>query len=130
MLAMFRNPDLQKRSLEYAISAKVRNQDAIYQLLLPMRDPETRDIAWNFIQQNWDKVQAQVTTAAGGYLVSGAGTFCSEDKEQEAVAFFAAHPVMASDRSLARAKDAVDECVQMRANQGPKLQAWMAVGQR
>jgi aminopeptidase N/puromycin-sensitive aminopeptidase len=126
MLALFRDPDLERRSLEYAVSGKVRNQDAVFQLLLPMRYPETRPIAWDFIRQNWDKVQAQLTTGVGAYLISGASSFCSEGKKQEAVEFFNAHPVPASGNALQRAKDSIDDCIQLRALQGPKLQQWIA----
>ena len=125
LLALFRNPELQRRSLEYAVSGKVRNQDAIFQLLLPMRDAETRDIAWDFMRQNWDKVQAQITTSMGAYLIGGTGAFCSEDKKQEVVDFFSTHKVAASERSLQRAKDAIDDCIELRSEQGPKLQAWV-----
>jgi aminopeptidase N len=126
LLALFRDPDLERRSLEYAVSGKVRNQDAVFQLLLPMRYPETRPIAWDFIRQNWDKVQAQLTTGVGAYLISGASSFCSEDKKQEAVDFFTAHPVPASGNALQRAKDSIDDCIQLRGLQGPKLQQWIA----
>jgi aminopeptidase N len=126
LLALFRNPDLERRSLDYALSGKVRNQDTVFQLLLPLRDAETREVAWEYIRKNWDKVQAQTTTAMGGYLVSGAGAFCSEDKKQEAVDFFNAHPVPASRQYLQRAKDAIDDCIELRSNQGPKLQQWIA----
>jgi len=126
LLALFRDPDLERRSLEYAVSGKVRNQDAVFQLLLPMRYPETRPIAWDFIRQNWDKVQAQLTTGVGAYLISGASSFCSEGKKQEAVEFFNAHPVPASGNALQRAKDSIDDCIQLRALQGPKLQQWIA----
>ncbi|MGC2637631.1 MAG: M1 family metallopeptidase [Acidobacteriaceae bacterium] len=125
LLAVFRNPDLQKRSLEFAVSGKVRNQDAIFELLIPMQQPETRDIAWDFMRNNWDKVQTQITTAMGGYLVQGASTFCSEEKKQEAVEFFTSHKVAASGQSLQRAKDAIDDCIELRTNQGPKLEQWM-----
>jgi len=125
LLSVFRDPELEKRSLEYAVSGKVRNQDAIFQLLIPMQQAETRDVAWDFIRNNWDKVQAQITTAMGGYLVSGAGAFCSEEKKQEAVNFFTAHKVAASGTSLQRATDAIDSCIQLRADQGPKLEQWM-----
>jgi hypothetical protein len=125
LLALFRNPDLERRSLDYAVSGKVRNQDAIFQLLLPMRDAETREVAWDFMRNNWDKVQAQITTSMGAYLVSGAGAFCSEEKKQEAVDFFNAHPVPASGRYLQRAKDAIDDCIQLRSDQGPKLEQWV-----
>ncbi|HEX3663398.1 MAG TPA: M1 family metallopeptidase [Acidobacteriaceae bacterium] len=124
LLALFRNPELQKRSLEFAVSGKVRNQDAIFQLLIPMQFPETRAIAWDFMRNNWDQVKAQLTTWMGGYLVGGTGTFCSEEKKQQVVDFFSTHKVAASDVSLQRAKDAIDDCVDLRSTQGPKLAQW------
>jgi aminopeptidase N/puromycin-sensitive aminopeptidase len=122
LLALFRDPALQKRSLEFA--GKVRNQDAIFQLLIPMQFPQTREIAWDFIRNNWDQVKAQLTTWMGGYLVGGSGSFCSEEKKQQVVDFFSTHKVTASDVALQRAKDAIDDCVQLRTTQGPKLQQW------
>jgi aminopeptidase N/puromycin-sensitive aminopeptidase len=126
LLSLFHNPDLEKRGLEYDVSGKVRNQDAVIQLLIAMESPETRDVAWNFIKQNWDKVQAQLTTSMGAYLVGGTGSFCSEEKKQEVVSFFSTHKVSASDVALQRAQDAIDACVTLRADQGPKLQQWIA----
>jgi aminopeptidase N/puromycin-sensitive aminopeptidase len=125
LLTRFRNPELERRSLEYAVSGKVRNQDATFQLMIPMRDPETRELAWNFIQQNWDKVQAEFTTAMGGYLISGTGSFCSAEKRGEVDQFFASHPVAASSRSLQRAKDDIDACIELRSDQEPKLAQWV-----
>jgi aminopeptidase N/puromycin-sensitive aminopeptidase len=40
------------------------------------------------------------------------------------VDFFSTHKVTASDVALQRAKDAIDDCVQLRTTQGPKLQQW------
>jgi aminopeptidase N/puromycin-sensitive aminopeptidase len=121
LLAQFRNPELQRRSLEYAVSDKVRNQDAIFQFLLPMHHPETRDIAWDFMRQNWDKVQAQITIAMGSYLIGGTGNFCSEEKRQEVVDFFATHKVAASGHALERAQNAIGDCIELRKDQEPKL---------
>jgi aminopeptidase N len=128
LLARFHDPELQRRSLEYAVSGKVRNQDATFQLMIPMRDPETRDEAWDFIRQNWGKVQAEFTTAMGGYLVGGTGSFCSAEKRGEIDQFFASHLVAASSHSLQRAKDAIDACIELRSNQEPKLAQWIAGG--
>jgi len=74
----------------------------------------------------WLIIVQVIASAMGGYLVSGAGAFCSEDKKQEAVDFFNAHPVPASRQYLQRAKDAIDDCIELRSNQGPKLQQWIA----
>ncbi|HEV2277833.1 MAG TPA: M1 family aminopeptidase [Acidobacteriaceae bacterium] len=125
LLATFRNPELEKRALEYAVSGKVRNQDAAIELMMPLMRPQTRDVAWDFIRNNWDKVQAQLTTSMGAYLVGSTGAFCSEEKKQEVVSFFATHPVAAASRSLIRAQDAIDACVELRKDQGPKLEEWI-----
>ncbi len=125
-LAYFRDPALQKRSLDYAVSGKVRNQDAVFQLAIPMRDTATRDIAWKYIQDNWDKVQAQMTTMIGGALVGSTGSFCSEDKSHEVTAFFSTHKVPAAERALTRAQNSIQSCIDLRNDQGPKLKAWLA----
>ncbi len=126
LMSAFRDPALEQRSLEYAISGKVRNQDAIFEFLGPLEQRQTRDAAWNFIEQNWDQVQKQLTTSMGGYLVGATGVFCSEQKKQEVVSFFKAHPVPASSDALQRAEDSMDECVQLRSAQGPNLEKWAA----
>jgi hypothetical protein len=62
----------------------------------------------------------------GGYLVGATGVFCSDQKKQEVVSFFTAHPVPASSDALQRAEDSIDECVQLRGAQGPNLEKWAA----
>ena len=126
LLAYFQNPELQRRSLEYAVSGKVRNQDAVFQLVIPMYMPETREIAWDYIRQNWDKVKVQLTTQLGGYLVESTGNFCSEEKRQEVTDFFTTHKVAAAERTLARAQSEIGDCIELRKDQEPKLDAWIA----
>jgi aminopeptidase N/puromycin-sensitive aminopeptidase len=126
LMSEFRDPALERRSLEYAISGKVRNQDAIFEFMAPMQQRQTREVAWDFIQQNWSQVQGQFTKWMGAYLVGATGSFCSEQKKQEVVSFFAAHPVPASNRALQRAEDSIGDCVQLRTAQEPSLQQWAA----
>ena len=97
-------PSLEKRSLDYTVSGKVRNQDSVIELLIMLQGTDTRDLAWQYIQQNWDKVHAQLTTSMGGYLVSGTGSFCRAEKRDEVVSFFTTHKVPASERALSRAQ--------------------------
>jgi aminopeptidase N/puromycin-sensitive aminopeptidase len=125
-MAIFRDPALEKRALDYAVSGQVRNQDSLFTFVIAMQDEETRDFAWQYIQQNWPKVQAQITTMMGGYLVGSAGAFCSADKKEEVASFFASHKVPASEKSLKRAQNSIDSCIDLRAEQGAKLQTWLA----
>ncbi|MBV8631636.1 MAG: ERAP1-like C-terminal domain-containing protein, partial [Silvibacterium sp.] len=126
LLAEFKDASLEKRSLDYTVSGKVRNQDSLIELVIMLAGTDTRDLAWNFIRENWDKVQAQLTTSMGGFLVSGTGAFCSAEKRDEVVNFFTTHKVPASERALTRAKDQINECIELRSLQEPNLKAWIA----
>ncbi len=126
MLADFKDQSLEHRALDYTVSGKVRNQDAAIEFLLMLRGTGTRDLAWQYIQQNWDKVQAQLTTSMGAYLISGTGYFCSADVRDQVTSFFATHKVAASERALARAKNQINDCIELRSAQEPKLKEWMA----
>ncbi len=126
LLTRFHDPQLVVRTLEYATSGAVRNQDAWILIALELNQRQSRDLTWTWIQQHWDKVQAQLTTGSGGDLVSATGSFCTEEKRNEVATFFAAHKVDAAERSLAKALDTIEDCVRLRKEQEPKLKAWLA----
>ncbi|MFP5207397.1 MAG: M1 family metallopeptidase, partial [Acidobacteriota bacterium] len=126
MLAEFTNPQLEQRALEYAVSGKVRNQDAAIELAIELRIPENRDRAWDFIKNNWDKVQAQLTTSMGQILVESSSGFCSAAKRDDVLSFYAAHKVAASSTSLQHAIERINGCIELRSAQEPNLQKWLA----
>jgi aminopeptidase N/puromycin-sensitive aminopeptidase len=128
LLAEFTNPALAQRALEYAISGKVRNQDAAIQFAIALQIPENRDLAWQFIKANWEKVQALLTTSLGATLVESTRSFCTAAARDGVRDFFAAHPVPASDVSLRHAIEQINGCIELRRLQEPNLNAWLASG--
>ncbi len=127
LLAMFENPDLEERSLEFAISGKVRNQDAAIQIAIPMyMGGARRDKAWKFMQTHWDAVHALLTPELGNVLVESTGTFCTEDAAKNVQDFFATHPVASAERMVKHSIERIDGCSELRRLQGPNLTAWMA----
>jgi aminopeptidase N len=126
LLAVFEDPALVERSLDYAASGKVRNQDAVIQFAIALQISENRDQAWKYIQNNWEKVQAQFTTAMGAELVGSTGYFCSAGGRTSVQSFFAAHKVASSDVALKHALESIDGCVELRALQEQKLKQWLA----
>ena len=124
-LARFRDPALVIRTLDYAMSAKVKNQDAVRLVRIEMSDRRTRDLAWQWVQQNWPRVQAQITTWGGGTLVESTGNFCSAERSSQVTEFFREHTVLAASHALDRARDNITDCVDLRAAQGPNLKLWL-----
>jgi aminopeptidase N len=125
-LSRFRDPVLVKRTLDYVASGQVRNQDSWTLLTALLHDRVTRDQTWAYIQQNWDRVQAQFTVYSGAEVVRATGSFCTVKQRDEAVNFFATHKVAAAERTLAKAIDSMNDCIQLRAAEEPALHRWLA----
>jgi aminopeptidase N len=126
VLARFRDPALVTRTLDYTASGEVRNQDSWTILTSLLRNRETRDQAWDYIQKNWDKIHAQLTVSSGTEVVRATGSFCTIRQRDEVASFFVSHKVDASERTLAAAIDSINDCIQLRSVQESKLHAWLA----
>jgi aminopeptidase N/puromycin-sensitive aminopeptidase len=127
LLAEFENPALVLRSLDYAASGKVRNQDAVIQFAIALQSDQNREQAWKYIQNNWEKVQAQFTTEMGARLVGATGNFCSVEGRASVEQFFSTHKVASSDKALNAAIERIDGCIEFRKLQEPNLKQWLAM---
>jgi aminopeptidase N/puromycin-sensitive aminopeptidase len=125
LLADFQDSELVKRTLEYAVSGEVRNQDSWLLIGSLLRHPETRAQAWRFVENNWDKVHAQLTASSGQRIVASTGAFCSATERDQVQSFFATHKVENAERALKEAYDASSDCIQLRESQEPKLKQWL-----
>ncbi len=126
LLAMFEDPALAKRALEYAVSDKVRNQDAAIQLSISLDMDKNRELAWNFIRTHWDEVKKEFTPEMGSLLVGATSTFCSASDRDEVSQFFAAHKVPDADQAVKHAIERIDGCIELRNLQEPQLKTWLA----
>jgi aminopeptidase N len=126
LLATFENPELAQRALEYAVSGKVRNQDAALQLAISLESEKNRDLAWKFIQDHWSEVKKEFTPEMGSILVSATSSFCSESARNDVSQFFDTHKVPDTDQALRHAIERINGCIELRDHQEPKLKAWLA----
>ena len=126
LLAEFEDPALVERSLDYASSNKVRNQDALIQFAIALQIDANRDAAWKYIKSHWDTVKTLLTPELGTTLVGSAGSFCSVEARDDVKAFFAGHKVPSADRALKHSIESIDGCIELRALQEPNLKLWIA----
>jgi aminopeptidase N/puromycin-sensitive aminopeptidase len=125
-LAEFEDPTLVERALNLAVSGKVRNQDAVFQLDIELANDKNRELAWQFIQTHWDQVQAQFTANMGAALVESTQAFCSPTDRDNVEQFFSTHKVAAADVSLRHAIERINGCIELRALQQTQLENWLA----
>ncbi|HET7712520.1 MAG TPA: ERAP1-like C-terminal domain-containing protein, partial [Thermoanaerobaculia bacterium] len=124
-LTAFRQPELALRSLEYAISADMRNQDMPGFIGSLMGNPASRAAAWQFVKDHWGDLQKKFTTWGGAGLVASTGALCDETSREDVKHFFAAHPVAAAERGLKQALERIESCVAFRELQTQNLNAWL-----
>ena len=125
-LARFQGPELVVRTLDYASSGKVRNQDAWLLFSTLLQQTKTRAIAWKYIREHWPAVSAQFTTNSGVRVVAATGSFCTVEQRDEVKSFFATHHVDAAERTLAKSVDSIDDCIRRRSVEEPQLRLWLS----
>ena len=99
LLPQFEDPALVARLLDYAVSGKVRSQDALRLVAEAMYSDANRKQAWAFVKSHWDAVKPLLTPEIGSGLVDSTGSFSVEDRD-DVMAFFADHKVPAAERAL------------------------------
>jgi len=57
--------------------------------------------------------------------VNGTHNFCDAKLRTDVTQFFATHKVAASERGLKQSLERIDYCIDLRAQQSPKLAAWL-----
>lgn len=125
-LAKFRDPALIRRALEYAISGRMRNQDAPLFIANILDEPESRDTAWEFVKAHWAPVQATFTPSSGAAVVEAAGSFCDARGREEVRDFFTRNPVSSADATLAKSLEQISTCTALRQRQRTYLADWLA----
>jgi aminopeptidase N len=126
-LAHFRDPALIRRTLEWALSPEVKNQDAGGLIVRAIvYNPATREQAWTWVEQNWNRIEAKIPDRMLGSITSSTRVFCNAEDAARAKAFLEAHPIPSAARRNAQALERIDQCIALRELQGPQLRQWIA----
>ena len=126
-LPWFTDATLSKRTLEYALSPAVRTQDTGYVLGTMMVMPWSQDIAWEFVQMNWQTIVKTLGEFQGiPSIVESAGEFCSTSRAREMRTFFEKNPVPSSQRGIQQAIERIENCAALKERQAKPLSAWLS----
>jgi cytosol alanyl aminopeptidase len=110
-IGSFRDPAIARTALSLLLSDQFdsRQLDAI---LFAAR-PETRDLVYNFVKQNWDALIAKLPNDFVGFLPFVAGDFCDAKHQADAEAFFKERvaQTIGGPRNLQQVLERISLCV-------------------
>jgi puromycin-sensitive aminopeptidase len=107
-LSSFRDPKLLQKTLEFAMGKHVRFQDAWIFIVRVWMSPEGRDLAWEYVKKNWDKLYA---IYSGGHylsrLIQTAEGFTTKERAEDVKGFFKGKDILDAKRALAQALEQI-----------------------
>ena len=125
-LTSFADPALVRRTMELALSADVRSQDAKFVVARMLTNQDTRDLAWDLVRARWADIQKKTGEFVGNtVIVSALSAFCDAGSANEIRAFFARHPVPDAERTLRQSLERVNSCARLAQAQRPRLASWL-----
>ncbi|HKV23997.1 MAG TPA: M1 family metallopeptidase [Candidatus Acidoferrum sp.] len=123
-LSQFPSAELAKRTIEFALSPDVKNQD-LYLATSTLRNVTTQAAAWELFKSNFKAILAKADATLGPGLASVAGAFCDGQLRDDAQDFFANQSLSGTERILQNAKDRVNACIEFRSLQQSNLSDYL-----
>ena len=108
-LARFQQEDLLRETLDRALTDDVRLQDTIFVVSAVAANNRGRNLAWEFLKEQWDEFDRRYGSGGFGLmrLVAITNAFTGNDKRDDVAAFFEAHPTPAAERTIRQALERI-----------------------
>jgi len=120
-LTYFPEPQLRKRTLELALSPKVRSQNTGTIVGFWQDGHPTRE-NWDFIRTNWKQLSSKIPpTFESGFLSFPASRLCTEQDVQQVQDFFREISMAGAQRQEKQALESIQNCVNFRKDQSSDL---------
>ncbi len=119
---------LLRETLERSMTDEVRSQDTILVVSDVGSNRYGRNIAWEFIQDNWEELDRRYgkTGHLAGRLVGVTESFTTLDQAQEVEEFFRVHPVPAAKMKVQQALERIRLNAKWLEVNGEGLAAWFS----
>ncbi len=129
-LTFFRRPEIIHKTLTFALSNEVRNQDAFMLLSGFGHNRVGRPIAWETVKRNWNKLVKRYASGGLGLMnriIEGAaGGFQTEAEVKDVQRFFKAHPVPGTERAMKQTLEALVATLRWIKRDRSDVEEWVA----
>ena len=108
-MARFQQEELLRETLERSLTDDVRLQDTIFVVAAVAANNRGRNLAWEFLKEQWDEFDRRY--GGGGFglmrLVAITNAFTTNEQRNDVEAFFEAHPTPAAERTIRQALERI-----------------------
>ncbi|KAF2480971.1 peptidase family M1-domain-containing protein [Neohortaea acidophila] len=127
-LGRARDPKLVKRTIDFAFSDRVKDQD-IYLPLTGLRaHREGQEALWAYVKGNWEFVVKKMPpafTMLGEVVMMSTSGFTKEEQLQDVTAFFEGRSNKGFERNLAQTKDSIRSKISWISRDADDVRAWL-----
>ena len=127
-LAYFSDPALVRRSLDWALSPKIRTQDRFGFLAGLLANDQARPVAWPYVKEHWDDIVRNVPPFTAGSLAFAMSRVCTPAERDDVKAFFDSHAVTGAERTVRQTIERINTCIAFHQQEAPRLAAFLSGG--
>jgi len=121
-LSYFTDPALQRRTLEYATSARVRSHDVPDIISKLMERRWAAATTWDHVKRNWAALEQALGMFQGlPQIVRSTRFVCDAAARNDVERFLNQHPIRGTGRSALRAIETIDRCIATKNAQSKSL---------
>ncbi|HEY5627223.1 MAG TPA: M1 family aminopeptidase [Nitrospira sp.] len=124
-LATFRHPALLERTLAMTLNGDIRVQDAPFIISAVMSNVYGRELGWNFVKTNWDRMDRQFPKQGLRRMCGGITGLVTPPLEQDVRDFFMTRKIDLGGKTLAQYLEQQRIAVSFRERNGGELRKYL-----
>jgi alanyl aminopeptidase len=129
-LGSVRDPLLVRQQLSLVLDPAMDTREVMGMMYGPAQEPETGEVVYAFVKENYDALAARVPEGFVGSLARVGGAYCDAERRKDVADFFTERNARtpSGPRILAQVLERVDLCVAMKEAQGASIDAFLTQG--
>jgi puromycin-sensitive aminopeptidase len=124
-LSGFRHKPLLEQTLARALSGEVRIQDAPFLISAVMGNVYGREVAWNYVETNWDQMDRVFPKQGLRRMCGGITALATPELERRVRAFFISRKIDLGGKTLDQYLEQLRIAVNMQQRDGSQLSAYL-----
>jgi alanyl aminopeptidase len=122
-LGLVPNPAIIKVAMPIGLTDEFDNRESLAILVAASQSAKTRDLAYDFVKQNWDALTAKLPTDSAAFAPYVAAGYCDTGHRGDVEAFFKDRSTKftGGPRILAQVLEGIDLCVAYKQAQEPSV---------